>query len=101
MGDRNPMFGKEMNENTIFYSYMFKGGQAFGGHVNWDLIFEEYSKFHGKDVKKEFIQHLGYIPFVYFDDLQIEQQHLIYFQLFLKENIPQVVNETKSIQTPH
>ena len=43
-----------------------------------------------KDVKKEFIQHLGYIPFVYFDDLQIEQQHLIYFQLFLKENIPQV-----------
>ena len=49
---------KEMNENTIFYSYMFKGGQAFGGHVNWDLIFEEYSKFHGKDVKKEFLQNV-------------------------------------------
>lgn len=43
-----------------------------------------------KGVRKEFIQHLGYTPLVYYNELQIGQKDLIYFQLFLKENIPQV-----------
>jgi len=40
--------------------------------------------------RKEFIQHLGYIPLVYYNELQVGQSDLIYFQLYLKENIPQV-----------
>lgn len=43
-----------------------------------------------KSTRNEFIQHLGYIPLVYYNELQVGQKDLIYFQLYLKENIPQV-----------
>jgi hypothetical protein len=43
-----------------------------------------------KGVRNEFKQHQGYIPLVYYNELQIKTEDLLYLNLHLKENIPQV-----------
>ncbi|NBU80961.1 MAG: hypothetical protein EBS55_04865 [Flavobacteriaceae bacterium] len=43
-----------------------------------------------KTVRDEFIQHLGYTPLVYYNEIQIQPADLIFLNLSLKENIPQV-----------
>lgn len=43
-----------------------------------------------KGVRDEFKQHQGYVPLVYYNELQISPKDLIYLNLHLKENIPQV-----------
>jgi hypothetical protein len=43
-----------------------------------------------KGVRDEFKQHQGYVPLVYYNELQISPKDLIYLNLQLKENIPQV-----------